>query len=133
MFFYNNYNIIILISMLYEIMKKKPKLLEDEPKEFKVMYEDIDLPIEEDEFNYDLFKGKLLSEHLEQVSVDISMKKKEFREDRDTKEKVVKENKESSSEEIIIPVVKPPTKERKSTRDNLILTYSFLLNFVYLA
>ena len=117
MFFYNNYNIIILISMLYEIMKKKPKILEDEPKEFKVMYEDIDLPIEEDDFNYDLFKGKLLSEHLEQVSVDISMKKKEFREDRDTKKKVVKENEESSSEEIIIPVVKPPTKERKSTRD----------------
>ena len=41
-------------------MKKKPKILEDEPKEFKVMYEDIDLPIEEDDFNYDLLKSYFL-------------------------------------------------------------------------
>ena len=122
-----------MLDEIIEIMKKKPEILEDEPKEFKVMYEDIDLPVQEEDFNYDLFKGRLISEHLEQVVVDVSMKKKEFREDREerlererlereerqetAKEKVVKEKEESSSEEIIIPIAKPPTKERKSTRD----------------
>ena len=103
MFFYNNYNIIILISMLdeiIEIMKKKPEILEDEPKEFKVMYEDIDLPIEDEVFNYDLFKGKLLSEHLEQVSVDISMKKKEFREDREERQERERQEREERQEKV---------------------------------
>ena len=43
-----------MLDEIIEIMKKKPEILEDEPKEFKVMYEDIDLPIEDEVFNYDL-------------------------------------------------------------------------------
>jgi len=117
-----------MLDEIIEIMKKKPEIIEDEPKEFKVIYEDIDLPNEEKEFNYDLFKGKLISEHLEQVVMDVSMKIKEFREDRQERlerekqerlEKQVKEKEESSEgEEIAIPIVK---KERKTKIDkNLI-------------
>jgi len=64
---------------IIDIMKKKPEILQDEPREFKVMYEDIDLPNIEpvEEFNFDLFKGKLLSNDLDQVVIDGSVKKKE--------------------------------------------------------
>ena len=113
-----------MLDEIIEIMKKKPEITEDEPKEFKVMYEDIDLPDENSDklFNYELFKGKLLSEHLEQVVVDETIKKKEFREFNEEKERkekqepIIKEN--SDSEEIVIKTVK---KQTRDTRDkNLI-------------
>ena len=37
-----------MLDEIIEIMKKKPEIIEDEPKEFKVVYDDIDLPVEED-------------------------------------------------------------------------------------
>ena len=124
-----------MLDEIIEIMKKKPDILEDEPKEFKVMYEDIDLPDEEENFNYDLFRGKLLSENLEEVSVDISMKRKEFREDREERqererqerlrqereerEKEKKEEKESSEEKEVKLVVKPKKVKDKNLIANI--------------
>jgi uncharacterized protein YacL (UPF0231 family) len=117
-----------MLDEIIEIMKKKTEIIEDEPKNFKVVYDDIDLPNEEPnkEFNFDLFQGKLLSKNLEQVVVDISVKKrdsrefieererkgreeKEEREEREEKtEKREKVQREGSEEELVVKIIKKP-------------------------
>jgi len=71
-----------MLDEIIETMKEKPEIKKDEPKVFKVVYDDIDLPLEEpiQEFNFGLFQGKLISNNLEQVVVDKSVKKRESRE-----------------------------------------------------
>ena len=111
-----------MLDEIIEIMKKKPEIIEDEPKEFKVVYDDIDLPVEEDikEFNFDLFEGKLMSKNLEQVVVDKSIKKRESREfieervreereERQEREKIPEKiQREESDEEQIVKISKKP-------------------------
>jgi hypothetical protein len=115
-----------MLDEIIEIMKRKPEIIENEPKEFKVVYDDIDLPLEEDikEFNFDLFEGRLMSNNLEQVIVDKFIKKRESREEREErqeqeerqerqereerKEKPERLQREESDEEQVVKILKKP-------------------------
>ena len=80
-----------MLQDIIESLKEKPILNKEDPTSFKVVFSSINPPEEEEpkEFNFDLFKGKLLSNDLDQVVIDVSVKKKEFREDIQEREVVI--------------------------------------------
>jgi hypothetical protein len=95
--------------MIEEIIEKlsiKPELEEPPQKQFEVKYytdRETDVPFEEyKEFNFDLFKGKMISKHLELVSS--FEKEEEIREE--VQERVLKEEKVEKALEKIKPIKK---------------------------
>ena len=57
-----------MLQDIIETLKEKPVLNKEDPTSFKVIFSSVNHPDEEpQEFNFDLFKGKLQTNHLESV------------------------------------------------------------------